>query len=80
MIYYYTDVFTDLCADDKTLYGIQTSQETIIQNLQSALNQLHIWYKSNGMLLNAAKASYAGHNYSRMSKIEYWQPLTSLPG
>ena len=31
------------------------SQEIIEQNLQSALNQLHVWCKSNGMLLNLAK-------------------------
>ena len=52
----YTNNFhTDLYADDTTLYDIQESQEIIEQNFQSALNQLHVWCKSNGMLLNSAK-------------------------
>ena len=52
----YTDtVSTDMYADDTTLYDIQHSQEVIEQNLQIALNQLHIWCKNNGMLLNASK-------------------------
>ena len=42
-------------ADDTTLYYIHTSQNTIEQNLQVALNQLHIWCKNNGMILNSAK-------------------------
>ena len=52
---YTNNVHTDLYADDTTLYDIQESQEIIEQNLQSALNQLHVWCKSNGMLLNSAK-------------------------
>ena len=52
---YTNNVHTDLYADDTTLYDIQESQEIIEQNLQSALNQLHVWCKSNGMLLNLAK-------------------------
>lgn len=42
-------------ADDTTLYDINTSQEVIEQNLQLALNKLHIWCKNNGMVLNSAK-------------------------
>ena len=49
------DVSSDLYADDTTLYDIQNSLEIIEQNLQSALNQLHLWCKSNGMLLNSNK-------------------------
>ena len=37
---YTRNVFTDLYADDTTLYYIHTSQNTIEQNLQVALNQL----------------------------------------
>ena len=37
------------------LYDIQASQDTIELNLQSALQQLNIWCKGNGMLLNSAK-------------------------
>ena len=39
---YTRNVFTDLYADDTTLYYIHTSQNTIEHNLQLALNQLHI--------------------------------------
>lgn len=52
---YTANVSTDMYADDTTLYDIQNSQETIEQNLQLALNQLRIWCKNNGMLLNSAK-------------------------
>ncbi|MEW8547257.1 MAG: reverse transcriptase family protein [Candidatus Thiodiazotropha sp.] len=49
------NVYTDLYADDTTLYDIQISQQMIEQNLQIALDQLRTWSKNNGMLLNAAK-------------------------
>ena len=49
------NVYTDVYADDTTLYDIQSSQQKIEQSLQIALNQLRIWCKNNGMLLNAAK-------------------------
>ena len=49
------NVYTDMYADDTTLYDIQSSQQKIEQSLQIALNQLRIWCKNNGMLLNAAK-------------------------
>ena len=52
---YTSNVSTDLYADDTTLYNIHTSQESIEQNLQLALHELHIWCKSNGMMLNSAK-------------------------
>ena len=52
----YTDkVSTDLYADDTTLYNVQDSIEQIENNLQSALNSLHIWCKNNGMILNSSK-------------------------
>ena len=52
---YTSNVSTDLYADDTTLYHIHTSQKSIEQNLQLALHELHIWCKSNGMVLNSAK-------------------------
>ena len=51
----YLYVFIDLYADDTTLYFIHTSQEIIEQNLQAALNELQLWCKNNGMILNSAK-------------------------
>ena len=52
----YTDnVSTDLYADDTTLYDIQDSVEQIETNLQTAINNLHIWCQNNGMILNSAK-------------------------
>ena len=52
----YTDnVSTDLYADDTTLYDIQDSVEQIESNLQTAVNNLHIWCQNNGMILNSAK-------------------------
>ena len=38
-----------------TLYDIQSSLESIEVNLQEGLNQLHIWCKNNGMVLNSVK-------------------------
>ena len=49
------NVSADLYADDTTLYNIQTSMQMIEQNLQFGLNQLHIWCRNNGMVLNSAK-------------------------
>ena len=52
---YTNNVFTDLYADDTTLYDVQDSMEQIENNLQIALNNLHIWCRSNGMILNSSK-------------------------
>ena len=52
---YTNNVFTDLYADDTTLYDIQDSVEQIENNLQSALNNLNSWCRSNGMILNSSK-------------------------
>ena len=52
---YTCNVFTDLYADDTTLYFVHPSQDVIEQNLQTALNELQIWCKNNGMVLNSAK-------------------------
>ena len=40
---YIKNVSTDLYADDTTLYDIQDSMEWIEDNLQSALNNLHVY-------------------------------------
>ena len=52
---YMKNVSADLYADDTTLYDIQTSLEMIEQNLQTGLNQLHVWCRNNGMVLNSSK-------------------------
>ena len=52
---YTNKVCTDLYADDTTLYDIQDSMERIENNLQSALNNLHVWCRNNGMILNSSK-------------------------
>ena len=52
---YTSNVLTDLYADDTTLYDIQFSIEQIEKNLQPALKTLHIWCRSNGMILNSSK-------------------------
>ena len=52
---YVNNVSADLYADDTTLYDIQTSMDLIEQNLQLGLNQLHVWCKNNGMVLNSTK-------------------------
>ena len=52
---YTCNVFTDLYADDTTLYDIQDSIEQLEINLQSTLNNLHVWCRNNGMILNLAK-------------------------
>ena len=51
----YINVSADLYADDTTLYDVQNSIEMIEHNLQIGLNQLHIWCKYNGMVLNSTK-------------------------
>ena len=53
--FYVNNVSADLYADDTTLYDVQNSVEMIEHNLQTGLNQLHIWRKSKGMVLNSAK-------------------------
>ena len=52
---YVKNASADLHADDTTFYDIQPSIELIEKNLQLALNQLHIWCRNNGMLLNSEK-------------------------
>ena len=52
---YTRNVHTDLYADDTTLYDMQDSMKQIENNLQSALNNLHVWCKENGMILNSSK-------------------------
>ena len=52
---YTTKVFTDLYADDTTVYDIQDSLPVIEQNLQEALANLHFWCKCNGMVINTDK-------------------------
>ena len=52
---YTNNVYTDLYADDTTVYDIQDSVEEIETNLQSTLNNLHAWCRDNGMILNSSK-------------------------
>lgn len=52
---YTNNVTTDLYADDTTLYDINSSVDDIQINLQSALNNLHMWCRHNGMLVNTDK-------------------------
>ena len=52
LLLYTSNEFTDLYADDTTVYYMHTSQGIIKQNLQTALNELHTWCKSNSMVLN----------------------------
>ena len=59
---YKNNVFTDLYTDDTTLYDIQDSVEQIENNLQSALNNLNSWCRSNGMILNSSKNKSHGCN------------------
>jgi hypothetical protein len=42
-------------ADDTTISDINSSKETLEQNLQNALNILETWCHYNGMLLNTDK-------------------------
>ena len=52
---YTNNVYTDLYADDTTVYDIQDSVEEIETNLQSTLNNLQAWCRDNGMILNSSK-------------------------
>ena len=52
---YTKPVFTDMYADDTTMYEIGISQAEIERNLQLALNNLSKWCKANGMVINTAK-------------------------
>ena len=52
---YTCKVFTDLYAVDTTLYDIQDSMEQLEINLQTTLNNLHVWCRNNGMILNSSK-------------------------
>ena len=52
---YTNNVFTDLYADDTTLYVTGHSQYSVQENLQLALQKLSVWCKHNGMLLNTEK-------------------------
>ena len=53
--FYTENLFTDLYADDTTIYQISNSQYFIEQNLQAALQILFLWCKHNGMSLNTDK-------------------------
>ena len=46
---------TDLCADDTTIYDVQTDLPALIINLQRALDCLEKWCRQNGMILNTQK-------------------------
>ena len=50
-----THIMTDLYADDATLYEASKSKEQIERKLQSALCDLSVWCKQNGMLINTDK-------------------------
>ena len=51
----YTDVFTDLYADDTTLYEINLSKSEIETKLQKALSDLAQWCRLNDMVINIDK-------------------------
>ena len=50
-----SNVCTDLYADDTTLYDVQNSMEQIESNIQIALDNLHVWCRENGMIINSLK-------------------------
>ena len=52
---YTSNVFTDLYVDDTTLYDVQDSMEHIENNFHSSVNNLQIWCRSNGMIINLSK-------------------------
>ena len=52
------NVSADLYADDTTLYDVLNSVEMIEHNLQTGLNQLRIWCKSNGMIEFSIRKNY----------------------
>ena len=62
---YTENVFTDLYADDTTIYQISNSQHFTEQNLQAALEKLSLWCKHNGMLLNTDKTKVMLNTTSR---------------
>ena len=45
----------DLYADDTTIYDIQNDLDTLVKNLQRALDYLKDWCRQNGMILNTQK-------------------------
>ena len=51
----HTDVFTDLYADDTTLYEINSSRTEIETQLQGALSDVAQWCRLNGMVINMDK-------------------------
>ena len=46
---------TDLYACDTPLYDVQNSMKQIETKIQIALDNLHVWYKENGMIINSLK-------------------------
>ena len=48
-------VITDMYADDTTLYDMNKSQQVIENNLSTALIELSIWCRQNGMVINFEK-------------------------
>ena len=46
---------TDLYANDTTLYDVQNSMELIESNIHIALDNLHVWCRENGMIINSLK-------------------------
>ena len=69
---YTSNVFTDLYADDTTLYDVQDSMEQIENKLQSSLNNLQIWCRNNGMILNSSKTKVM-----LVTTYQKRQPLTN---
>ena len=51
----YTDVFTDLYADDTTLYKNNSSKSETEPRLQKACSDLAQWCRLNGMVINIDK-------------------------
>ena len=58
----YTDVLTDLYANDTTMYEIHSSKDEIEARLQKALSDLAVWCRLNGMAINRKNQSNA-YNY-----------------
>ena len=46
---------TDLYADDTTLYDVQNSLEQIENSIQIGLDNLHVWCRENGMIINSLR-------------------------
>ena len=73
MYVYY--VSADLFAYDTTFYDIQASMELIEKNHKLSLNQLHIWCKNNGMVINSENnLSNVDHYLSERQRL----PNTAL--